>query len=270
MLARTYYALNRHADAARAFDRAVALVPDNADLLADYADALGAAEGGLKGKSLELIDRALKADPTHWKALALAGTAAFDRKDYKQRGRVLGADEGDRSAGLAHRRIDRRQHRRGARAGRPRSRRRAGNAVAGERATAGATSAAPPAPATAGGRPRRGATIGGTVSLAPALAAKAAPTDTVFIFARAAEGPKMPLAILQEAGEGPPGRLHARRLDGDGAEFRAVEFSVGRRRRARVEIGQAPRRRAAISRAVSRRSSSARRGLAVVIDRTLP
>ncbi len=83
MLARTYYALNRHAEAARAFDRAVALVPDNADLLADYADALGAAEGGLKGKSLELIERALKADPTHWKALALAGTAAFNRKDYK-------------------------------------------------------------------------------------------------------------------------------------------------------------------------------------------
>ena len=84
MLARTYYAINRHAEAARAFDRAVALVPDNADLLADYADSLGASEGGLRGKSLELIERALKADPTHWKALALAGTAAFNRKDYRQ------------------------------------------------------------------------------------------------------------------------------------------------------------------------------------------
>jgi cytochrome c-type biogenesis protein CcmH len=83
MLARTYYALNRHADAARAFDRAIAIIPANADLLADYADSLGAAEGGLRGKSLELIERALKADPTHWKALALAGTAAFNNKDYK-------------------------------------------------------------------------------------------------------------------------------------------------------------------------------------------
>jgi cytochrome c-type biogenesis protein CcmH len=43
-----------------------------------------------------------------------------------------------------------------------------------------------------------GATIGGTVSLAPALAARAAPTDTVFIFARASEGPRMPLAILRK------------------------------------------------------------------------
>jgi cytochrome c-type biogenesis protein CcmH len=43
-----------------------------------------------------------------------------------------------------------------------------------------------------------GATIAGTVSLAPALAAKVAPTDTVYIFARAAEGPKMPLAIIRK------------------------------------------------------------------------
>ena len=39
--------------------------------------------------------------------------------------------------------------------------------------------------------------MAGRVSLAPALAARAAPTDTVFIFARAAEGPRMPLAILK-------------------------------------------------------------------------
>jgi cytochrome c-type biogenesis protein CcmH len=43
-----------------------------------------------------------------------------------------------------------------------------------------------------------GATIAGTVKLAPALAGKVSPTDTVYIFARAAEGPKMPLAILRK------------------------------------------------------------------------
>jgi cytochrome c-type biogenesis protein CcmH len=39
--------------------------------------------------------------------------------------------------------------------------------------------------------------VAGRVSLAPALASRAAPTDTVFIFARAAEGPRVPLAVLR-------------------------------------------------------------------------
>ena len=37
-----------------------------------------------------------------------------------------------------------------------------------------------------------------TVRLSPALAAKAAPGDAVFIFARAAQGPRMPLAIVRK------------------------------------------------------------------------
>ena len=198
MLARTYYALNRHAEAPRAFDSAVALVPDDADLLADYADALGAAQGGLRGKALELVDRALKADPTHWKALALAGTAAFDRKDYKQAvaywekmkatvppgSPIAGSIDGSIAearelGGLAP--SARRRTATGCRRG-PAYGRRKGRCGPARRA-----SAALP-----------GASIAGTVSLAPAFAAKVSPTDTVFIFARAAEGPKMPLAILRK------------------------------------------------------------------------
>ena len=52
---------------------------------------------------------------------------------------------------------------------------------------------ATPAPDAAGG-----ATIRGTVRLAPALAMMAAPTDAVFIFARPAEGSRMPLAIVRK------------------------------------------------------------------------
>ena len=82
VLARTYSSMGRFPEAAGAYERAVALLPGDAGLLADYADALGATQNGLAGKPTQIIEQALKADPTQWKALALAGTAAFDRREY--------------------------------------------------------------------------------------------------------------------------------------------------------------------------------------------
>jgi cytochrome c-type biogenesis protein CcmH len=57
-------------------------------------------------------------------------------------------------------------------------------------------SAAAPAPAKAA--VTGDASVSGTVKLAPALKGAASPTDTVFVFARAAQGPRMPLAILRK------------------------------------------------------------------------
>jgi cytochrome c-type biogenesis protein CcmH len=45
-----------------------------------------------------------------------------------------------------------------------------------------------------------GATLSGQVLLTAEMAAKLTPTDTLFIFARAKEGPRMPLAVLRIAG----------------------------------------------------------------------
>ncbi len=83
MLARSYSALGRYADASLAFERALQRVPEDARLLADYADVAAMAQGRrLAGKPEALIQRALAVDPQNLKALSLSGTAAFEKGDY--------------------------------------------------------------------------------------------------------------------------------------------------------------------------------------------
>lgn len=83
MLARSYTMLGRRAEAAAAYERAVALQGQDASLLTDYADALAVTrESRLAGEPAALLERALALDPNHAKALSLAGTAAFERQDY--------------------------------------------------------------------------------------------------------------------------------------------------------------------------------------------
>lgn len=84
MLGRSYVQMRRYGDASAAFARAAALLPNNAQLLADYADVLAMNNGrSMLGEPEKVILRALKADPNNIKALALAGTAAFQRQEYR-------------------------------------------------------------------------------------------------------------------------------------------------------------------------------------------
>lgn len=78
MLARSYAALGRFAEAVPAFRKAAGLLPGDAGLLADYADALAATQGSrFDGEPRRLIEEALAVSPNHPKALALAGYAAL-------------------------------------------------------------------------------------------------------------------------------------------------------------------------------------------------
>jgi cytochrome c-type biogenesis protein CcmH len=155
MLARSYAAMQKFPEANKAYKRAIELAPGNAQLLADHADVLAM----LQGQSM----------------LALAGSAAFEKKDFAKaieywtKARDLAPPGSDFAKGLA-------------------------SSVEEARAASGAPqvaakSASTPVAATA--------SIQGVVSLLPALKSKVAPDDTVFIFARAAQGPRMPLAILK-------------------------------------------------------------------------
>ena len=85
MLARSYSSMEKYGEAENAYAKATELNPKDADLLAEYAFVTGMAGGkSLEGKPTELINRALKVDPENPKALQLAGSAAFQAKDYKK------------------------------------------------------------------------------------------------------------------------------------------------------------------------------------------
>jgi cytochrome c-type biogenesis protein CcmH len=185
MLGRSYAVLGRFADAVDAYSKAVLRAPQDAQLLADFADALAMARGqSLQGEPEKLVLRALEIDPNNLKALALAGTAAFHRGDFKR-----AADYWERMLALVPPDSE------DARAIREN--------VAEARQRAGAPAAGAAAPASkASAQPHPG--IRGTVKLSQKLRDKLAPGDTLFVFARAAEGPPMPLAILRrKAGELP-------------------------------------------------------------------
>ena len=267
MLARTYYALNRYADAAPAFEKAVGFAPDDPGLLADYADALGA-QGGLRGKSLELVERALKADPTHWKALALAGTAAFERKNYKQavaywERMKATVPPGSTMAGSIDASIQEARELGGLGPG-PSAPPALAVAPAVPMAPNAAAAKAPAVAAAAAG-----ATIGGTVSLAPALAAKASPTDVVFIFARAAEGPKMPLAILRKQVKDLPATFtldDSMAMTPDFALSKFPSIVVG----ARVSKSGNAAAQSGDLEGFSPAVNAGAKGLAVIIDRAVP
>ena len=196
MLARSYARLGKPEQALPAFAKAVALKGDDAALLADYADLMAFQNNrNLAGEPTQLIDRALKLEPNHPKALALAGSAAFDRKDFaaavkhwEQLGRVSPA--GSEFLAQLQSGIDEARKLGGLPAGAPV----AGLAPVAPMAATAANPAATPgttAPAAAAANNR----ITGTVRLAPAVAAQAAPDDTVFVLARPAEGSRMPLAV---------------------------------------------------------------------------
>jgi len=82
-LARSYGATGRFRESAEAYAKVAALVPNNPQLLADYAYILAIANGqNLNGKPMALLQAALKLDPRHQRSLALAGTAAFNDREY--------------------------------------------------------------------------------------------------------------------------------------------------------------------------------------------
>ena len=181
MLGKSYSVMGRFAEASNAYAKAAARAPRDPQLLADLADALAMARGQkMKGEPEELVLRALQLDPKNLKALALAGTAAYERQDF-----AGAAAYWERMLPLVPRDSE--------------DARTIATNVAEAKALAGGASV----PAEGKAAAQAGA-LRGTVKLSPQLASRVSPGDTVFIFARAAQGPPMPVAVLRrKAGDLP-------------------------------------------------------------------
>jgi cytochrome c-type biogenesis protein CcmH len=194
MLARTLNAMHRYADASRAYKHLTTLVPRDAQLLTEYAGSVAMAQGeSLQGEPEQILSRALAAEPRNTKALSLSGSAAFERGDYDAAitlwKKVLAHAPADSEiVQVANGNIKEAV---------------AAAAAANQPILAQAKVASPQiaqpivekSSVTATTPPTQ---VAGTVELDPSLRSEAKDTDTVFIFARAPEGPRFPLAVLRK------------------------------------------------------------------------
>jgi cytochrome c-type biogenesis protein CcmH len=181
LLARSMAALGRFKESADAYAHLATLVKDDPQVLADWADALGMAQGrSLAGKPYELARQALAIDPKHPKALALAGTAALDAGDF-----ALATRHWETLAATMPPDSPDAQQVQGVLA-----------EIRGRAAQAGKT-LPPPAVAKAPTAAPAQKTVSGSVAVAPEIAARVKGGETLFIYARAEGGSRMPLAIVR-------------------------------------------------------------------------
>jgi cytochrome c-type biogenesis protein CcmH len=173
LLARSHAFMGRPQEAMTAYRQAIAAGPQLAAPLVELAELMYQSDSAeARGEARDLVGRALAIDPGDARALALAGRLALDAGDYAaairhwEALRVMIPRDSKSYAAVE-----------------------AGLAEA--RARAGMPAAPDAAPADLG------ASVAGTVSLEEAMAATIEPEDTLFVYARALEGPRMPLAVLR-------------------------------------------------------------------------
>lgn len=180
-MARVMMATEQYGQAVDQYEKVLAIVGDQPDVLVQYADALAMLNGGrMAGKPVELVERALAADPKHIMALWLAGLAAQEAGDVAKARSLL---RRARAASLAaHQPTDELDAQLAA--------------LDGKAPPASATSttppaSAPPTPDAAADGPR----IEVAVAVAPALVAQVGADATLFVVAKMTAGMPMPLAV---------------------------------------------------------------------------
>jgi cytochrome c-type biogenesis protein CcmH len=193
MLGRSYMVMNQHANALKAFERAVQLDSQNAGILLAYAEAIAATSGNnFTGRAASLIEKAFELDPNNPNALWMAGILAYQKANYQAA-------------------LERWEALRGMLAPQSNELESVNNAIDDARKQLGLApveaqlpNIAQNQPASASSSTETGgerATASGIeveVSLSPEMAQKASPDDLVFIYAKAMSGPPMPLAAARK------------------------------------------------------------------------
>ncbi len=175
MLGRSYDVLEQHTQAIEAFAHAYQLLGDQPEILLLYADALGYVnDRNLTGKPSELIFKALALEPDNMKALWLGGMAKAQQGDAVTATTLWKKLEALLPPGSEYQQEI--------------------QSLLTKLASETPSLDAQPEPITT----TSSAAITVQVSLAPELIKSAAATDTVFVYAQAISGPKMPLAIIRK------------------------------------------------------------------------
>jgi len=186
LLGRSYAMMKRFKESVDAYRHAVALNGKDPDILSSYADALVMEHNGeFTDQVGDLLNQALAVDPQNPKALWLRGHWRFRRSnfqgaidDWQKVAGELPADSKD--VATIREQINTARDR------------------LGKPPVVAVASAAKPAAAVPPASVSSTTAIQVQITLDPGLQKQAAPEDTVFIFARALHGPRMPLAIVRK------------------------------------------------------------------------
>lgn len=178
LLAQTTSAMGQSAEARDAYEQLLRLAPDNPTAMVGWAeaDSMARADHRIDGRSRDLLERAVQQEPDNQRALWLLGISDFQQDRYADAAATWRRlqpllEPGSSVAKAVAQQIA------------------AADARAGGSAPAPATSAAINAPT--------GPRLTVKVSLAPALKNRLQPGDTLFVYARAEQGPPMPLAVAR-------------------------------------------------------------------------
>lgn len=176
LLGQTYSVMHKAADARDAYDHALKLDQDNSVAMVGWAeaDSLLREDHRIEGHAQELLERAVKIDPQSQRGLWLLGISQFQHDQYAEAAATWRQlqpqlDPNSNVAKAVQEQI----------------------AVAEVRANGGKI--APETPAAEAMQP----SLQVQVALSPSLKDKLAPGDTLFVYARAEQGPPMPLAVAK-------------------------------------------------------------------------